>query len=168
MKLHKALKLRKSLIGEITKLKQLIKEKNSYLIGTNNPTSVKIDVKVLYGELLDKINKLVALKYVINEANAEIQSKIYVLSENKALISFWNEVSVLEGAQAIGYAEHIKEYGVQIDEIERNNIVKELQKKVDAIQEEIDTFNYTTEIPWDEPPVTTLAPDNELLTLNEE
>ena len=30
----------------------------------------------------------------------------------------------------------------------RNQIVKEFQKKVDALQEELDTFNYTTEIPW--------------------
>ena len=31
MKLYKALKLKKNLIGEISKLKQQIKEKNSYL-----------------------------------------------------------------------------------------------------------------------------------------
>lgn len=149
MKLHKALKLRKSLVGDITKLKQIIKDKNSYLIGNN--TKVKIDVNEIYKELLDKVNQLVGLKYAINEANYEIQSKIYLLSEQKALISFWNEVSVVEGAQATGYSEQVKEYDVQIDELERNKIIKELQAKVDALQEEIDTYNYTTDIPWDEP-----------------
>ena len=30
--------------------------------------------------------------------------------------------------------------------------VSEFQKKVDALQEEIDVYNYTTDIPWEEPP----------------
>ena len=149
MKLQKALKLRKSLVNDITKIKQQIKDKNSYLVGGN--TKVKIDVENLYTTLLEKINELVGLKYAINQANAEIQDKIYLLSEQKALIAFWKEVSVLEGAQAIGYSEHVKEYAVQIDEINRDSIVNDLQKKVDAIQDEIDTYNYTTDIPWDEP-----------------
>lgn len=149
MKLHKALKLRKGLVGEITKLKQQIKDKNSYLIGSKN--AIKSDVNKLSVDLLKKINELIGLKFAINEANREIQSQIYVLSEQKALIAFWNEVSVLEGTQSIGYSESIREYNVQIDEEQRNNMVKNLQKNVDAIQEELDTFNYTTDIPWDVP-----------------
>lgn len=156
MKLQKALKLRKGLLGEITKTKQQIKDKNSYLVG--NDTNVKIKVDDLYKQLLDKINQLVGLKYVINEANFEIQAKIYALSEQKALIAFWNEVSVLEGVQAISYSENIREYGVQVDETQRNAIVSELQKKVDAIQDEIDIYNYTTDIPWDEPII--IEPEN--------
>ena len=97
MKLYKALKLRKTLIGEITKLKQQIKEKNSYLEGSLN--AEKFNVEVLYDELLKKIDELTGLKFAINIANVEIQNKIYVLSEYKALIAFWNEVSVVEGAQ---------------------------------------------------------------------
>jgi hypothetical protein len=147
MKLYKALKLRKNLVGEITKLKQQIKEKNSYLVGSLN--GEKFDVNKLYEELQEKIDQLVGLKFVINEANREIQSKIYVLSEYKALIAFWNEVSVVEGSQTIGYSDNVREYKVQIDEKRRNEIVKEYQKKVDALQEEIDTYNYTTDIPWD-------------------
>ena len=147
MKLHKALKLRKGLVGEIAKLKQQIKEKNSYLDGSLN--AEKYDVNKIYEELLAKIDELTGLKFAINIANAEIQSKIFVLSEYKALISFWNEVSVAEGTQAIGYGDSaFRNYKVQVDEAKRNDYVKEFQKRVDAIQEEIDTYNYTTEIPW--------------------
>ena len=146
MKLYKALKLRKNLVGEISKLKQQIKEKNSYLEGSKN--GEKFDVSKAYKELLSKIDELTGLKYVINEANREIQARIYVLSEYKALIAFLNEVSVVEGTQVTGYSDKIQNYVVQIDEAKRNELVKEFQKSVDALQEELDGYNFTTEIPW--------------------
>jgi len=148
MKLYKALKLRKNLIGEITNLKEQIKEKNSYLEGSKN--GEKFNVEEKYDELLKKIDILTGLKFVINEANREIQAKIYVLSEYKALIAFWKEVSVVEGSQVIGYSDKIQNYVVQIDEEKRNKIISDFQKRVDAIQEEIDDYNFTTEIPWGE------------------
>jgi hypothetical protein len=147
MKLHKALKLRKSLTGDIARLKQQIQEKNSYMEGSLN--AEKYSVPKLYEELQGKINELIGLKYAINEANREIQANIYTISEYKALIAFWNSVKVLEGEQIIGYSEGIsKKYFVQIDEEARNKMIAEFQLKVDALQEEIDTFNYTTDIPW--------------------
>jgi len=149
MKLQKALKLRKKLVGEITQLKKQIQIKNSYMVGSLNAD--KYNVSKLYQELLKKIDELTGLKFAINEANREIQSKIYVLAEYKALITFWNEVSVDEGSKVHGYSDtRIMEYNVQVDEETRNNYVKEFQTKVDSLQEEIDTFNYTIDIPWDE------------------
>jgi hypothetical protein len=148
MKLYKALKLRKSLIGEINKLKGQIKEKNSYLVGSKNGENFSVDS--LYNELLTKIDELTGLKFVINEANKEIQAQIYVLGEYKALISFWKEVSVVEGVQTIGYGgDKFAEYAIQFNEAKRDNIINAFQKRVDAIQEEIDGYNYITEVPWD-------------------
>jgi len=149
MKLHKALKLRKKLVGDIGRLKTQIQTKNSFSEGSLNPE--KYNVEKLYAELKSKINDLIGLKYAINEANREIQANIYTISEYKALIAFWNEVPVKEGKQIIGYSDMTTmEYHVQIDEATRNQMVAEFQTKVDALQEEIDTFNYTTDIPWGE------------------
>jgi hypothetical protein len=149
MKLHKALKLRKSLTGDIARIKQQIQTKNSYTEGSVNPE--KYNVPTLYTELQAKINELIGLKYAINEANREIQSTIYKISENKALIAFWNSVPVTEGKLVTGYSQSIvQEYKVQIDEETRNKMVADFQKKVDVLQEEIDTYNYTTEIAWDD------------------
>lgn len=149
MKLHKALKLRKKLVGEIAELKQQIQSKNSFLDGSLNPD--KYSVPKMYDELLKKIDTLIGLKFVINEANREIQSKIYVLAEYKALIAFWKGVSTAEGKQAISrFSETATmDYKVQVDEETRNKYVKNFQDRVDALQEEIDTYNYTTDIPWD-------------------
>jgi hypothetical protein len=147
MRLNQALKLRKKLVGEITKLKQQIKEKNSYLVGSLN--AEKFKVNNLYDDLISKTNELVGLKFAINEANREIQSKIYVLSEYKSLLTFWNEVSVVEGLhEGSGYMRsEPKEYRVQFDEEQRDEIVGNLQMKIDAIQEEIDLYNFNIEIP---------------------
>lgn len=148
MKLQKALKLRKKLIGEISQLKSQIQSKNSYMVGSLN--SEKYNVPKLYEELLNKIDELTGLKFVINEANREIQSKIYVMAEYKALIAFWNGVSTVEGTHEGGRfgSEALREYAVQVDEETRNKYVKEFQTRVDSLQEEIDTYNYTTDIPW--------------------
>lgn len=147
MKLQKALKLRKKLIGEIAKLKADIQSKNSYSVGSLKAD--KYNVPKLYVELLDKIDLLTGLKFVINEANREIQSKIYTLAEYKALIAFWNSVSTVEGTHLVGYGEkNSVEYQVQVDEETRNKYVKYFQERVDVLQEEIDTYNYTTDIPW--------------------
>jgi len=160
MKLYKALKLRKNLIGDITKLKIQIKEKNSYLAGSLN--GEKFSAEEVYKDLLDAIEELTAIKFVINEANREIQAKIYLLGEYKALIAFWNEVSVAEGSQVIGYSDKIQTYMVHYDESKRNEMVNAFQKKVDAIQDELDEFNFNTEIPWGN------MTDDELATLSSE
>jgi hypothetical protein len=149
MKLHKALKLRKKLVGDIARLKVEIQTKNSFTEGSLN--AEKYNVNTLYLLLQEKINQLIGLKYAINEANREIQANIYTISEYKALIAFWNEVPVKEGTQIVGYSDGTTiNYLVQIDEAKRNEMVAEFQIKVDALQEEIDTFNYTTDIPWGE------------------
>lgn len=147
MKLHKALKLRKKLIGDIARLKSQIQSKNSYLDGSLKAD--KYNVPKIYEELLTKVDELTGLKFVINEANREIQSKIYVLAEYKALIAFWNGVPTAEGTQVHGYSDaKTLEYKVQVDEETRNKYVEDFQKRVDALQEEIDTYNYTTDVPW--------------------
>jgi len=147
MKLYKALKEKKNLVGEITRLKEQIKEKNSYLEGSKN--GEKFDAKGSYAELLIKMNELVGLKYAISMANQEIQSKIFLLGELKALIAFWKEVSVVEGAQMSGYADRVSIHCVHFNEEERNEIVEKFQKQVDALQDELDEYNYATEIDWE-------------------
>lgn len=149
MKLYKALKEKKNLVGDIARLKEQIKTKNSYLEGSKNGEN--FDSTTTYAELLTKVNELVGLKYTINVANQEIQSKIFLLGELKALIAFWKEVSVVEGSQMIGYSDKIQNYNVHFTEEERNEMVDTFQKKVDALQDELDEYNFATEIEWEEP-----------------
>lgn len=152
MRLQKALKLKKKITGEIAHLKTQIMSKNSYPEGSKN--AVRFNIENLYENLLGKINELVGLKFAINEANREIQSKIYLLAEYKGLIEFWRSVNVTEGehAMSVRYGESVmRNHLVTFNEEERDKKIKDFEEKIDALQEEIDTYNFTTEIPWDEP-----------------
>ena len=80
----------------------------------------------------------------------------YLLAEYKGLIDFLRILEVKEGEHPIsgrfGSSDVFKEHIAQITEEQRNEYIKEFQDKIDAIQEEIDMFNFTTEIPWGDEP----------------
>lgn len=142
IRLQEAMKLKKKLIGDITHLKSKIRQKNSYLKGSN--VSEKFKIITLTSQLDTKIDELIALKLVINEANRPIQELIYALSEYKALIDMWNSTSVTEGPVTGRFETAIQEYEVQVDELKRDEFVESLQKKIDGLQSEIDVYNNTT------------------------
>lgn len=145
MKLYAALKLKKKLIGEIAKLKSQIQSKNSYIVGDTG--AHKYDVGALETILNRKITELVELKVSINKANLAIQPDIYNLAEIKGLLLFWQSVNTIEGVhQGSLYNDKTITYAVHIDELGTEQRQKELQEKVDAIQEKIDSYNYTTDI----------------------
>jgi hypothetical protein len=146
MKLSKALKEKKRLAAEISKLKTKINAKNSYVKGTNVPE--KFDANKMYLELLSKTEDLVNLKIIINNANREIQPMIYMLGEYKSLISFLDGLNTHEGIETNRFSDSTTEHVTQIDEIKKDKLRQEFQEKIDSLQEEIDTYNYTTNISW--------------------
>lgn len=149
MKLSRALKEKKRLGAEIAQFKNIIAVKNSFIEGAK--VNDKFNVPEIYNELMEKVQELVNLKIAINEGNKEIQASIYMLGEYKSMIAFINIINVIEGPQPAQYGqtEGIT-YEVQIDEIDRNELKKGFQDKADRLQDEIDTYNYTTDIPWGE------------------
>ena len=146
MKLSQALKEKKRLAAEIAHLKNRIQSKNSYIKASN--VKEKFNAEEMYAELQGKVQELVNLKIAINEANREIQSSIYLMSEYKAMISFWNSVNTNEGMIERGYQDTLTEYVCQFDELQKIAKVAEYQKKADSLQDLIDTYNYTTEVTW--------------------
>lgn len=143
MRLAKALKLKKSLVGEIAALKTQIQNKNSFLVGSN--VVEKFDNYKTLDLLNKKVDELITLKLRINEANIGIQEKIFTLSELKSQIQFWRGLNVREGVQE-SYGTTDRTYLAQIDEVKRDEMVKNIQINIDNIQEEIDVYNYTMSI----------------------
>lgn len=151
MKLSRALKEKKRLAAEIAHLKNKIASKNSFL--KDSGVEVKFPIQDLLDELNKKVEQLITLKFIINEANREIQTAIYTLSEHKAMLGFLSGLNTSEGIIPPRYGETLaQEYLTQIDEIEKDKMVAELQKKADHLQDHLDEYNHTTEIPWNEEP----------------
>jgi hypothetical protein len=141
--LRKALQVKKTLAGDIAKLKSTVKTNNS--VKRVNPN---IDVKVLHAELNDKINKLLELKTAITIANTPIYSKIVLADELKAKIAFYEELNVQLFSTAFDAQRNVVEidHVVSIGELERNEIVKQLKVDLEAALDAIDYYNSTTTI----------------------
>ena len=97
--------------------------------------------------LESKKTKLINLKLAINEANQDIQKEIYLLSEIKSTINFYQSLNTSKGKQYSDYSrETVLEYTCWVDELEKDNKIKELEDTLESIQELIDSHNYTKEI----------------------
>lgn len=144
MKIYKALKLKKRLVGEINKLQQQINSKNSYLEGAD----VKFDTHILLDNLIKKQGELVNLKMALYEGNRGIQKDIFLLSELKSRLSFLTDLNTTEGEQGLGAYSAIapRKYKAQIGETENETAIVALQEQIDFTQEKIDSYNYTTDI----------------------
>ena len=142
MKLHKALKTKNQIVRKIQVLKNLIQQYNSVLI--ENKDNIPYDTKELYDELLHEINSLVTLKYVIYQANENIQHKIFMLGEYKSLVEFLKKLDIKEGLYK-SY-DNSSNYVAKIGANERDKLIKNFEDKIDAIQDELDEYNATTEV----------------------
>ena len=140
IKISNALKRKKKLAAEIADLGNKIKQKNSY--DSINDVSANYNTADMMATYLSKKGELVELKTAINTANIAIQGTIYRLSEAKATLSFLKHIPTTEGIQN-GYGE-ARTYVAQITEITKDTITIDTADLADRLQEEIDTFNYTT------------------------
>ncbi len=144
MKLAKALKVKNTLVKEISVLVQKLQGYNSYIQGTDMPYNSK-NVLTIYEQ---KTQDLIDLKSKITAANQPIQSKIYRIAELKSQISHMQHISTSSGTSTSGYGERATEI-VRIATISTLDLEAIIQAKVDEIdtlQEAIDSFNHTTDI----------------------
>jgi hypothetical protein len=142
MKIAQALKLKNKLGKEYRQVIHQITTYNSY------PTNKKnhFDVKKLMEEAQKLQNELIRLKTAIHLAAAPRRSEIFKLSELKDYLKNIKSMSTTEGLETERYNAVTIEYSVQINEIEKLKIIKQLEEKIDGIQEELDVFNIRTDV----------------------
>lgn len=144
MKLSKALKLKNKKIREYNEVVTKMLRSNSY----------DVDSKKVYNaaELLKeaetKLNDLIAFKAAIHSTSEPIRSTIFKLGETKSFLGNFNGISVREGlVKDSSYGgQTVTTYAVDINEVEKAAYIKKLQDTIETLQEEIDTFNATTEL----------------------
>jgi hypothetical protein len=106
------------------------------------------DPKDSLNDAMNAVEELITLKTNIHMANASVYEKIFRMAEYKSAIKYLKVLNCMEGVV-------VKErYGdsttrnmtTVITEVERDQLVEQLESKIDEIQSELDTHNATTNI----------------------
>lgn len=148
MKLHKALKVKNRLVGEINNLQKVLQRENS----RRNDNLSKVNCSETYDKLLDSLNRLVTLKTAIAKANTVIYDKIYEMDQLKSLMVFLKTLLTKEGEELVymGPNENkLYTWSCFMNQQAVDKALEELQVKVNNRQDEIDCANSVTELDYD-------------------
>lgn len=142
MNIKQALKLKNKLVAQIKEQYDIAKAHNS--IEQGNPRRYSTLKAINEAEKLSI--ELAELKTKIHLANGPVYGLIFQMSELKNQIKNLKSIPVDEGkvTERYGSVSAIKE--VELNIAERDNLVKELENKIEVIQDKLDTHNAITEL----------------------
>lgn len=142
MNLTKALKEKKKLIKKLDENFNRFKEYNSIEEGSN-----KIyDATESYNNFISLTNQLIDLKTRIQKANQPIYSKIFEIAELKNQIQKLRSVSTTSGVVKSRYDISVVTYIATFGKLDMDNMISNLEEKIEQLQTEIETFNAITMI----------------------
>ena len=109
------------------------------------------NTKDLLKEAKDAALDLVFFKAAIHQTSQPIREKIFRLSElknytNSVKSMSCNEGIVKERGYGYGASQPAEEYVVQVNLLDKEKMVEALESEIEALQDEIDLFNATTEL----------------------
>ena len=142
MTVKQALKEKNKLVVEIMKHYLIAKEHNSIEQGNPRRYSVKAAL-----EIAKELTKdLVDLKTKIHKANAPVYDKIFLMAELKSSAKLLKGINCEEGkvTERFGSSVSIKE--VEINIVQRNEMINNLEAQIEQLQDELDAHNATTQI----------------------
>jgi hypothetical protein len=143
MNIKQALKKKNSLTGLITEQFQRANSYNSVEEGNPRPYSATDSIRNWF----DLSNQLIELKTKIHLANAPVYDKIFELSELKNQVKYLKSLNCTAGVERNRWdSEKPIVKHAEINVVERDNMVKELEQRIEDIQNELDYHNQNTEI----------------------
>jgi hypothetical protein len=143
MNVSQALKKKARLLKEITDKWNIIHKHNSIIVGNARKFNIKEELEGVEKLMLE----LVELKEKIHKANQPVYSKIFLMSELKSYLKSVNSINTTEGAEKDRYSTGTPtQYQVDVDEIFKNELIKNLNDKIDSLQDELDYHNATAKI----------------------
>ena len=144
MTIKQALKQKNKLIKQIGENTKLMQEYNSVEVGNERPYSST----ELLGKISEDTKELARLKSRIHIANTPILNEIFLMSELKSTVQSLKKMDCTEGRSTRDRfrmeSEVIKTSEISL--VKRNEKIKELEGRIEAIQDRLDVFNATTEI----------------------
>ena len=141
--LARALKIKNILVGKIAKVKSEITDKNSVIVGTQQP-----DILALLKTYNELVVHIIDLKTIHYKANLEIQRDLYELAETKSTLAFYNTIDTSDGDSGqLHYGTNTKIVNTAaIKKEDKDKAILELESSIESLQEKIDKFNYQTEV----------------------
>lgn len=139
--LSKALKIKNRLAGRLAKVNLSIAQYNCTVEGRKG----EVDVRALDNERTALVAALVNLKTSIYEANKGIYNNILLIGEKKGEIEFLNGLNTKHGSEPHGYQGTTVNYISVIQKVEVDKRVKQLEKEIDDLQDQIDKYNAESE-----------------------
>ena len=144
MTIKQALKQKNKLIKQIGENTKLMQEYNSIEVGNERPYSSII----LLAKISEDTKKLANLKSKIHIANTPVLEDIFLMSELKSIAQSLKKMDCTEGkSNRDRYrleSESVKTSEISL--VRRNETIKELETRIEEIQDRLDVFNTTTQI----------------------
>jgi hypothetical protein len=144
MTIKQALKQKNKLIKQIGENTKLMQEYNSIEVGNERPYSSII----LLAKITEDTKELANLKSKIHVANTPVLEDIFLMSELKSIAQSLKKMDCTEGkSNRDRYrleSESVKTSEISL--VRRNETIKELETRIEEIQDRLDIFNATTQI----------------------
>ena len=144
MTIKQALKQKNKLIKQIGENTKLMQEYNSIEVGNERPYSSII----LLAKISEDTKELANLKSKIHIANTPVLEDIFLMSELKSIAQSLKKMDCTEGkSNRDRYrleSESVKTSEISL--VRRNETIKELETRIEEIQDRLDVFNTTTQI----------------------
>mgnify|MGYP006283693715 CR=1 FL=1 len=139
--LHKALKLKNRLIQRLNECSNLIRSNNSVIVGNERDCDVKEQLE----RRRSLSTRLVQLKINIEKASMPIRDKILLQSEMKDEIKLLKQLDCTQGKKSERWGSGpAEEYEACISDAVRRQMTSGLEDQIDALQDEINSFNIST------------------------
>lgn len=155
MNIAQALKTKNRIIGEMNKLLSFVEKHNVSSKKAGSERSAQSGgatpkaVREAFSNYLELGKRLVGVKSSIQAASAPIAGKLVEMAETKSLLTKVQGLPVRESVSiegGYGKETYEVEYSSVITEKEQIALGEDLQNKVNALQDEIDAFNATTQV----------------------
>jgi hypothetical protein len=144
MKIYQAIKRKKMLQSEISELWSRFANNNCVI--KDNPRDYS--PKNILEELDLKQNELVRLKIAMQKVNKPIYEIIFNLAELKSYASYIKNVNTRDGKHSQGYGGEIQEFESEFKKPDIDKMVADTQVEIGKLQDELDQFNFKTNIKW--------------------
>jgi len=138
--LARLMKLKNRYVNRMAETGSIVRSYNSRIVG-GEEANVRGNLEA-HKLALDR---LVTIKQLLEDANQGIQRRrIFRISELKSMLAWLKDLDTKSGKDTSGYIE--REYVAEIKLEERQQMTRAIEEEIFRTQEEIDTFNATTNV----------------------